>query len=39
MITNAIAFLSSFKAPVFLAVSLAMMVYLHSVRELFEITF
>jgi len=38
MITNGIAVLSSFNAPVFLVASLVMMVYLHSVRELFEIT-
>ena len=39
MITNGIAVLSSFSAPAFLAISLAVMAYLHSVRELFEITF
>ena len=39
MILQGIAVLSSFRAPVFLAVSLAVMVYMYSVRELFEITF
>jgi len=39
VITNGFAVLSSFKAPVFMAISLAVMVYLYSVRELFEITF
>ena len=39
MITNGIAVLSSFTAPVFLVVSLAVMAYLYSMRELFEITF
>ena len=39
MIMQGIAVLSSFNAPLFLAISLAVMVYLYSVRELFEITF
>ena len=39
MITNGIAVLSSFTAPIFLVISLAVMGYLYSVRELFEITF
>ena len=39
MITNGISFLSSFNAPVFMVISLAVMVYLYSIRELFEITF
>ncbi len=38
MITNGIAVLTSFSAPVFMVISLAVMVYLYSVRELFEIT-
>jgi len=39
MITNGIAVLSSFTAPVFPAASLAAIVYLRSVRMLFKITF
>ncbi len=39
MIMNGIAVLSSFTAPIFLVISLAVMGYLYSVRELFEITF
>ena len=39
MITNGIAVLTSFSAPVFMVISLAVMAYLYSVRELFEITF
>jgi len=39
MITNGFAVLSSLKAPVFMVVSLVMMAYLYSVRELFEIQF
>ena len=39
MITNGISVLSSFTAPIFLVISLAVMGYLYSVRELFEITF
>ena len=39
MITNGIAVLTSFNAPVFQVTSLAVMVYLYSIRDLFEITF
>ena len=39
MITNGIFVLSSFTAPVFQVTSLAMMAYLYSIRDLFEITF
>ena len=39
MIMNGIAVLSSFTAPIFLVISLVVMGYLYSVRELFEITF
>ena len=39
MITNGIAVLSSFNSPVFMVISLAVMVYLYSIRDLFEITF
>ena len=39
MIMNGIAVLSSFSAPVFMVISLAVMVYLYSIRDLFEITF
>jgi len=37
MITNGIAVLSSFTAPVFLVASLAVMAYLYSVRAIFAI--
>ena len=39
MITNGIAVLSSFNAPIMAVFSLAVIIYLYSVRELFEITF
>ena len=39
MITNGFAVLSSLKSPVFMGVSLVVMVYLYSLRELFEIQF
>ena len=39
MITNGISVLTSFKAPVFPVFSLTVMAYLHSIRELSEITF
>ena len=39
MITNGIAVLTSFNAPVFMVISLAVMAYLYSIRDLFEITF
>ena len=39
MILQGIAVLSSFSAPVFQVTSLAVMAYLYSVRDLFEITF
>ena len=39
MIMNGISVLSSFTAPIFLVISLVVMGYLYSVRELFEITF
>lgn len=39
MITNGIAVLSAFTAPVFPAANLAAIVYLRSVRMLFEIMF
>ncbi len=39
MITDEIAVLSSITAPVFQVTCLVVMVYLYSVRELFEIMF
>jgi len=39
MIMNGIGFLSSIRSPIFMVISLVVMVYLYSVRELFEIPF
>jgi len=39
MITNGISILSAFRSPIIVVICLAMMVYLYSVRDIFEIPF